>query len=290
MASKRIGVLGATSFVGRRALKQLLSEGYEVFAFSRTRQTGGEVSGVRWGQLAGHADGPPLTDSIEDWLCFAPIWTLPDLFGWLQMSGVKRIVAFSSTSRFTKTAGAGSGDPAEHALVERLVSGEDALAAWATRNLIDWKVLRPTLIYGLKQDRNVTEIAGFIRKFGFFPLLGAANGKRQPIHVDDVAAAAVAAIQSESPGNRAYNLSGGEVLTYKEMVCRIFLALEKSPRFVHVPLIVFAAAVRCLCVLPRYRHWTVAMAERMNRDQVFEHLDAARDFGFKARQFLLDAV
>ena len=290
MASKRIGVLGATSFVGRRALKQLLSEGYEVFAFSRTRQAGAEVSGVRWGQLPGHANGPLSTDSVEDWLCFAPIWTLPDLFAWLQMSGVKRIVAFSSTSRFTKTAGAGSSDPAEHALAERLVRGEDALEAWATRNLIDWKILRPTLIYGLNQDRNVTEIAGFIRKFGFFPLLGAANGRRQPIHVDDVAAAAVAAIQSGNPGNRAYNVSGGEVLTYKEMVCRIFLALEKPPRFVHVPLHVFKLAVRCLRVLPRYRHWTVAMAERMNRDQTFEHSDAARDFGFKARQFLLDAV
>jgi hypothetical protein len=31
------------------------------------------------------------------------------------------------------------------------------------------------------------------------------------------------------------------------------------------------------------------MAQRMNRDLVFDHLEAARDFGFKPRAFLLDA-
>jgi hypothetical protein len=31
------------------------------------------------------------------------------------------------------------------------------------------------------------------------------------------------------------------------------------------------------------------MAERMNRDLVFDHLDAARDFGFRPCAFILDA-
>ncbi|OYT91772.1 MAG: epimerase [Burkholderiales bacterium PBB3] len=290
MPSKRIGVLGASSFAGQRALKQLVAQGYEVIAFSRTQQTGGGEVGVIWHQLPGADAGAEIIplSPIEEWLCFAPIWILADFLPWLQACGVRRIVAFSSTSRFTKAVGAGSQDPAENALAERLASSEDALAQWAERHSVNWKVLRPTLIYGLDQDRNLSEIARFIRKFGFFPLLGAASGKRQPIHVDDVAAAAVAAIQSSCPGTRAYNISGGEVLTYREMVCRIFLALKKSPRFLHVPLPVFGVGVRCLSVLPRYRHWTVSMAERMNRDQEFAHSEAARDFGFSARLFNFD--
>ena len=288
MPNKRIGVLGASSFVGQRALKLLAAQGFQVVAFSRTPPVQSAGDGVIWNQLPGGDAEGVRTEPIAAWLCFAPIWVLPDFFSLLQTYGVRRIVAFSSTSRFTKAAGVGSQDPAENALAERLSASEDVLAEWAERQSVAWKVLRPTLIYGLDQDRNLSEIARFIRKFGFFPLLGPANGKRQPIHVDDVAAAAIAAIQSGHPGNRAYNISGGEVLTYKEMVCRIFFSLKKSPRFLQVPLLVFGVGVQCLRVIPRYRHWTVAMAERMNRDQVFAHSDASRDFGFSARPFKFD--
>ena len=288
MAEKRIGVLGATSFVGRRALKLLVADGYAVIAFSRVQQKKEAGTGVTWHQFPVSRIEPVTLNPIEDWLCFAPIWSLVDFLPWLQTQGVRRIVAFSSTSRYTKAAGAGSKDPAENALAQRLASGEDALEQWAKDCSVEWKVLRPTLIYGLNQDRNLSEIAQLIRKFGFFPLLGAASGKRQPVHVDDVACAAVAAIQSVGARNRAYNLSGGEVLTYKDMVCRIFLTLKKPPRFLHVPLVIFGMGLICLRLLPRYRHWNVSMAERMNRDQVFAHSEAARDFGFSARPFDFD--
>ncbi len=60
---------------------------------------------------------------------------------------------------------------------------------------VEWVILRPTLIYGHGRDKNITEIARFIRRFGFFPLLGKANGLRQPIHVEDVAEACFAALR-----------------------------------------------------------------------------------------------
>jgi hypothetical protein len=55
-----------------------------------------------------------------------------------------------------------------------------------------------------------------------------------------------------------------------------------------VPLWAFSLAVTVLRRVPRYRQWSSAMAERMNRDLVFNHLDAARDFGFKPRAFTLN--
>jgi hypothetical protein len=49
----------------------------------------------------------------------------------------------------------------------------------------------------------------------------------------------------------------------------------------------FQLAVAVVRVLPRYKHWTVEMAERMNRDLVFDHADATRDLGFSPRPFAL---
>jgi len=39
--------------------------------------------------------------------------------------------------------------------------------------------------------------------------------------------------------------------------------------------------------LRRYRQWSTAMAERMNRDMVFDHAEATRDLNFKPRAFVL---
>jgi len=58
---------------------------------------------------------------------------------------------------------------------------------------------------------------------------------------------------------------------------------------VTVRLWAFSLAVTMLRCLPRYRHWSAAMAERMNRDLVFDHAQATRDLGLKPSDFALTA-
>ena len=223
---------------------------------------------------------------VQYWVCVAPIWVLPDYFGLLEASGARRVVVLSSTSRFTKV---GSGDTAENAVAVRLIEAENRVVAWAKSRGIEWVILRPTLIYGQGRDKNIAEIARFVRRFGFFPVFGKALGLRQPIHAEDVAGACFSALQAPDAANRAYNISGGETLSYRDMVARVFTALGRRPRLLTVPLWAFRLAVTMLRRLPRYRQWSAAMAERMNRDLVFDHSDAARDLGFRPRGFALAA-
>jgi nucleoside-diphosphate-sugar epimerase len=240
---------------------------------------------VAWKQLSlNHAK--TVEEVTPYWICVAPIWVLPDYFALIETSGARRVVVLSSTSRFTKV---GSGDTAEQATAAKLIDGEARLQAWAESRGIEWVILRPTLIYGIGRDKNISEIACFIRRFGFFPVLGEAKGLRQPIHAEDVAGACLAALQGSDVGSRSYNISGGETLTYREMVARIFTTLGRRPRVLTVPLWAFRLAVTTLRCLPRYRQWSAAMAERMNSDLVFDHADAVRDLDFKPRGFALAA-
>ena len=71
------------------------------------------------------------------------------------------------------------------------------------------------------------------------------------------------------------------------MVEQVFAALGRRPRVLRVPLWAFGGAVALIRCLPRYRHWSTAMAERMNSDLVFDHSAAVRDFGFAPRVFAL---
>ena len=262
----RVGVMGATSLVGACLLPMLEKTGQLVTVFSRRLPLQ-----VNEGKV-------PL------WICLAPIWVLPEHFSYLEAQGVQRIVALSSTSRFTK---GDSKDPEEQAVALRLIEAEAQLQTWAKNRGVEWVILRPTLIYGLGRDKNIAEIARFIRRFTFFPLFGKAKGLRQPIHAEDVAGACVMALTVQAAANRAYNLSGGETLPYREMVSRVFVALNRPVRLLSVPLFAFRIAVAILRCLPRYRKWSTAMAERMNRDLVFDHTEAEVDLDFKPRMFLL---
>lgn len=287
MPDLKVGVLGASSLVGECVLQQLRAAGWQVVAYTRQAEWLADTE-VQWQLLPPSTSTQPAPSSLKElplyWICVAPIWVLPDYFSCIEASGARRVVALSSTSRFTKV---GSGDTAENAVAAKLIESEARVQAWAEERGIEWVVLRPTLIYGLGRDKNISEIARFICRFGFFPLLGRAQGMRQPIHAEDVAAACVSALEAPDSVNRAYNISGGETLSYREMIARVFAALGRPPRLLTVPLWAFRLAVSVLRCLPRYRQWSAAMAERMNRDLVFDHTEAVRDFGFKPRGFAL---
>ena len=275
-----MGVLGASSLVGRYLLPRLLQAHWKVQAWSRVRREGHDS--VQWHQLGAAAPEGSQVDSVPHWICLAPAWTLPAHLALLEAAGARRVVVLSSTSRFTK---ASSGDAAEVAVAQQLIDAEVRVGEWAALREIECVILRPTLIYGGGLDKNVSEIARFIRRAGFFPVLGKASGLRQPVRADDVAAACVAALTAAQPLQGAYDISGGEALSYRCMVERIFAALGRPVRILPVPLWTLRAAVALIRILPRCRHWSSGMAERMNRDQAFDHGDAGRDLGYAPGPF-----
>lgn len=281
---RRVIVSGASSQVGRFLLPKLVTAGAEVYALSRRAgHDSAKESAVHW--LRADLGQPDLAETLppaDVLIHIASIQLLPALLPVAAAKGVRRVIVFSSTSRYGK---ARSADSKEVEFVTRLVRAEEAVERICNEHGIDWTIFRPTLIYGAGMDSNVTTIAKLISKLGIFPVLGEAKGKRQPVHAEDLAKACVLALEASATFGKAYNLSGGEVLTYRQMVERVFAALEKKPRFVRVPMTAFHLAMKLVTLAPRYRDFSAEMARRMNEDLVFDHADAARDFGYAPRSF-----
>jgi nucleoside-diphosphate-sugar epimerase len=261
---RSVGVLGTTSFVGRALLPRLEQQGWRVVPFSRS------------GGPAAADEGP-----IPFWIAICPIWAVPEHFARLEAHGAKRLVALSSTSRFTKHE---SPDAEERDVAQRLEAAEAAIHAWGAARGVSTVILRPTLIYDGRHDKNITLIAAFIRRRGWFPVLGPADGLRQPVHVDDVAAACTAALTGGGSG-AAYDLSGAETLSYRDLVGRVAEGVGANPRVVALPRWVFRVVVPVLRLLPAFRGISVGMFDRMNEDLVFDHSAARRDLGFEPRGF-----
>ncbi|NJO15167.1 MAG: NAD-dependent epimerase/dehydratase family protein [Thioploca sp.] len=275
-------VTGASSQIGRFLIPRLKMAGFTITAISRQPQP--YQRGVTWQQLDLQVTTLPISPS-QPYLLFhlAPLPLLPfGLARLAQPAAIKRIIAFSSTSCFSKRT---STDPQERAIVAQLTKAEQSLINWCQVKQVEWTLFRPTLIYGCGQDKNVSFIAQFIRRFGFFPLLGQGKGLRQPVHADDLAAACIQAALSLTAVNRAYNLSGGQTLSYRAMVEAIFQQLGKKPYIFSIPLPAFKLLVYSMAWLPTFAHLSTAMITRMNQDLCFDHSTAHHDFGYCPRKF-----
>ncbi|MCK9380269.1 MAG: NAD-dependent epimerase/dehydratase family protein [Sulfuritalea sp.] len=275
-------VTGATSTIGSLLLPMLQERGVPVLAMGRNPAAGATGESWHYLDLADQTIDLPQTEA-DALIHTASLWLLP---GWLEKfhaRGVRRVIAFSSTSRFSKQA---SGSPYELDVVGKLIAAEDQVTAECERLGMAWTMFRPTLIYGgAGGDRNVAEIARLVRKFGFFPLFGAGTGRRQPVNARDLAAACIQSLDEPASHNKAYNLSGGETLAYIDMVRRIFETLGQRPIFVRIPMAAFRIAVHLARLHPRFAHLTPDMALRMQADLVFDHGEATRDFGYCPGKF-----
>ncbi|WON72797.1 NAD-dependent epimerase/dehydratase family protein [Nitrosospira sp. Is2] len=281
----RIIVTGASSIIGQFLLPKLATSGCEVHAISRNNRSGliATEKNLFWhsSDISDPEQLPRL--SANALVHLAPLWLLPPLLPVLDSLQLKRVIGFGSTSVFSK---AGSVNPDERRLSVRLTEAEEEVSKLCATFGINWTVFRPTLVYDCVRDKNITRIASFIRRFGFFPLLGEGRGLRQPVHADDLANACILALWRPQTFNRAYNLSGGEALSYLQMVAKIFDALGKPARFLTVPEWLFHAAIKLVRLLPGGRGLNAEMATRMNVDLCFNHSEATRDFDFSPRLFL----
>lgn len=279
-------MLGGTSQVARFLVPRLTAGGRWVTVYSRAQPPwtfDAPVRQVTLETLAERiaADGGPVT---LYWL--PPILLLPTWLDTLCDAGVVRIVAFGTTAMFYK---ADSPSPIDRDFAHRTADAEAALDDAGRRCGLAWTVLRPTMTYGCGQDDNVTNIARFARRFRCFPLAGRAAGLRQPVHADDLAAACVAVEDQPVTFGRAYNLSGGETLTYADLVARVFRALGQAPLLLPLPTTILTTVLAGLRRMPRYRGLSPDMIARMQRDLCFDHADACRDFGYAPGRFRLDA-
>lgn len=276
-------VTGARGLVGHYLLPRLVEAGFEVQAISRRP---GPPSGaesppaVRWVSMA--LERPVLLEAAPCLVHTAPIWLLPRLLDVVAANGLRRLVAVSSTSRFTKQ---GSGSARERETARRLAEAEAVVDVTCRERGIRWTILRPTLIYGGGRDHNVSDIARFIARFGFFPIAGRGTGRRQPVHGDDLAAACLAVVDNPATFDRAYDTPGGETLSYAEMVARIARGLGRTPRLVHLPRPLLRVALAAGSRFPGLGHLTPEMADRMNTNLEFDSGAARSDFGYDPRPF-----
>jgi hypothetical protein len=218
--------------------------------------------------------------SFEILYCTVDIALLADALPHIYTPALKRVVAFTSTGIVTKIE---SEVASERELLQRLAEGERRLISACERYRVGCTILRPTIIYAEGRDGNISRLAGLIRRFGVLPLMGTGAGLRQPVHAEDLAIGAIAAAASDAAIGKTYAMPGGETISYREMVGRIFDALGKPRRIISAPPVFWRLAFAL--AKPLFPNANAAMGARMAMDMAFDAAPAVRDFGWNPRGF-----
>ena len=275
----KILVTGASSQIGVFAIPRLLAAGFELVATSRQTRPDyfPESEDLHWcglqEALQQHPDCRYLLSAGPMKVALQALQKLP---------GIKRAVIFSSSSVITKLE---SDDAAERQLMRQMLENESELEAFSAQHNVILTIFRPTLIYGCGMDGNVSRLAAFIRRFSVIPLNGKADGLRQPVHADDLAAVAISSLLTEAKLPGKMILTGGSTLSYRQMIEAIFDGLQKPVRILPVPQWLLVPAIQLLSALGLNTGVSAAMIKRQRQDLQFDDQPARQLLGYQPRPF-----
>lgn len=273
-------VVGASGLIGRPLLARLLDQGWRVMALSRQSARVQSMPQLHWlrGSLQSMPDLPATPDLI---ISAGPLDAFADWHA-AQDVGARRVIAFGSTSIAIKR---NSADASERDVATRLARAEALLRQTSAARGTVLTLLRPTLIYGHGVDRSLSRIVQLATRHGRFALPTKARGLRQPVHADDLAAAAVACIDTPASFGQSYALPGGETLDYIAMVRRVLATLDPPSTLHLLPMPLFALVLLIARSSGKLGGFNDAMLTRMREDLVFDSAPARRDFDYRPRAF-----
>ena len=276
----RVHVTGASGFLGRHVVPRLIGDGHEVTALVRSATAAGVVRELGAVPLPGDLDDPASVDEafaasgadVLANLASLGFGHAPIVVSAAEEAGLRRAVFISTTAIFTTL------DAASKKVRQ---AAEDTIR----ESTLDWTILRPTMIYGDAGDRNMARLLQLLRRTPVVPVPGGGRRLQQPIHVEDLAAAVVAALCTPAAVGKAYDLAGPDPLSLRDVLQEAADAVGRPVRFVPVPLGPAVAGARLYERAARRPKLRAEQLERLGEDKAFDITPARRDLGFDPRPF-----
>lgn len=189
---------------------------------------------------------------------------------------VRRMVLVHTTGIYSKYKAAG----------EEYRQTEAKIDALARREGISVTYLRPTMIYGTLNDRNMIQFIKMVDRLNPMPMVNHGRYALQPVNCRDLGKAYWQVLSAlDQTGGKSYILSGRDSLLLCELFEEIAGCLGVSRRFCSVPFPLAYAGAWGVYGLTLGKLDFREKVQRLCEDRSFPHEDAARDFGYAPMPF-----
>ena len=276
MKKTNVIITGGTGFTGKFVVRKFIDDpDFDVSLLVRDEQKAADLGFCRAGAqiyTGSFEEKKRLEAAFQGKEILVNIASLgfghcPAILAAAKTANISKAVFVSTTSVFTKL------NPASKSIrlaAEKSIS-ESGMA---------YTIVRPTMIYGTKDDRNICRLIKYMSKFRILPVAGSGNSLLQPVFVEDLASAIYEIVKQKKFDSKAYNISGKTVCTFNELVDTISKLLSKKVVKVHVPLrpmIILFGFYEKISARPKIK---AEQLIRLNEDKAFSYEDAGRDFGY----------
>jgi NADH dehydrogenase len=242
-------VFGATGFLGRRIVRRLLNDGFEVRAASRRAERTASIFGPNAaGLMPVRADVQNEAELAAALMGAYAVVNCVSLYlehGQNTFDAV-HVEAAARLSRLARDAGvyrlahiSGIGaDPNSSApYISARGKGEQVVqAAFPNATLI-----RPAVMFGT-DDAFLRSLVKLVRRLPVYPMFGRGETKMQPVYVEDVAETVTRLVANTgSTSQPCYELGGPEIFTYEELLRLVARHVGAGTKFVPMPFVLWQA-------------------------------------------------
>jgi nucleoside-diphosphate-sugar epimerase len=183
---------------------------------------------------------------------------------------LKIIIFTGSTGIYSKT----------HSQIKRINGEKNVL-----ESKLPYTILRPTMIYGHFEDKNISRLIKFISKYPILPLIGRGNCLIQPVYINDIVNAFKKIIDNpEMFINKTYNIGALYPISNIELIKTVERKLNKKIFKVHVPAFIIKLIIKILSVF-KFNIISINQVDRFQENKDINMTDFESIFGFKSKSF-----
>jgi len=280
-------VTGATGFLGRRVVRELLERGDQVRCLVHTpgqeRMFSHREVEVQYGSVREPAS---LSNAFYDVEAVVHLVGIirprrRDSFEDVHREGTANVLAAAKevgARHFLHVSVIGSANDRTYPYLYTKWLGEQEVINAG----IPYTIFRPSMLYG-EGDEFLNALAGLVRLFPLVPVIGAGNNRMQPLAADDLARCIATTLGREDLKGRTLDLGGPKRLNYNELVSEVAKAMGKRRLRVHLPTwLMYAVAKVSQAILPR-APITTEQIKLLGVRSVAELGEVERVFGFTPR-------
>ncbi len=269
----KIVVCGANGFTGRFICEELLLKNYDFIAILRPGSETGwmDMRNIKYKfadlknqfQLEKVINGNDILISAAS-IAFGNV---PSIINASKKVKINRTIFISSTAIYTK-------------LNAKSKKARLSAELMIKKSNLDWTIIRPTMIYGTPNDRNIIKLIKWIDKYPILPVFGNGNFLQQPIHVKDVAKVIIDLIENKNSFIRCFNIAGANPITFNEMIKIIKLELRKKCLTIFLPANIVVFLLKILEFLKLKIPIKSEQVQRLNEHKSFSYNEAEKLLNF----------